>query len=46
MPYRLLNASLKRRRLEKPLAKAISVTGKLVSVSNCLASNKRRVRIN
>jgi hypothetical protein len=38
-------ASLNRRRLEKPLANAISVTGNFVSVSNCLARSKRRVCI-
>ena len=43
IPYRLLNASLNRRRLEKPLAKATSVIGNVVSVRSCLASNRRRV---
>jgi hypothetical protein len=36
---------LKRRRLEKPLAKAISVTGNVVSVRSCFASRSRRVCI-
>jgi hypothetical protein len=36
--YRVEKASLKRRRLEKPLAKAMSMTGKLVSVRSCLAN--------
>ncbi len=43
IPYRRLNASLNRRRLEKPLANATSVIGNAVSVSSCLASSSRRV---
>jgi hypothetical protein len=39
----VLKASLKRRRLLKPLAKATSVIGSVVSVSSCLASSSRRV---
>lgn len=43
--YWVRKASLKRRRLEKPLAKAISVTGSRVSVSSCFANSSRRVCI-
>src|SRR5205809_7579322 len=43
MRYCVPKASLKRRRLEKPLANAISMTGNFVSVSNCFARSKRRV---
>src|SRR5215207_3189899 len=37
MPYRSRKATLKRRRLSKPLAKAISVTGSAVSARRRLA---------
>ena len=46
--YRLLKASLNRRRLEKPLRqrRSLSPPAELVSVSSCFASSRRRVRIN